>query len=467
FVNAIWGSGGDGVLIDSAPGNTLQSNYVRQNQRDGIQIRSSSGNTIGGTSNALTVNFVWLNGNAGVNINGSVSTNNLVQANNIGVFLSATGPQDNHNSGHGVLITDNASNNSVGSPITGLGNFIAFNSLNGVTVISGVGNLIASNLIFNNALLGIDLGNDGIDTNDALDADTGPNNRQNSPIITSVTVPSVAAPGEVVAQAVTTISGTMMSEPNTRYTLEFSYCSQPCASSGHQFSGCIPSKLLLADGSEPMVTTINDGTASYSFQFTLPNNATTGFVNATARKNSNNDTSEISPCQQVGTTSCTYTLNPTSASVGPSSNTGSFSVTTQTGCTWSAVSSDTWLTVTSNANGTGNGTVNYSYAQNPNSTQRSATITLGGQAFTVTQAGASGITISDAQKDGKHFVVTGSGFVAGESTLFVNGEEKRTRVDSPTSIFSKKGAKALSLPARLQVRNSNGAVSNEFIFQLP
>src|SRR5207253_11138426 len=121
-------------------------------------------------------------------------------------------------------------------------------------------------------------------------------------------------------------------------------------------------------------------------------------------KNSNNDTSEISPCQQIGTTSCTFTLNPTSATVAAASNTGSFTVTVGNGCPWTAVSNDTsWLTTTSSGNG--NGTVNYSYTQNPNSTQRSATITVGTQVYTVTQVAASSLAITNVEKQGKNFVI--------------------------------------------------------------
>src|SRR5205085_919854 len=211
------------------------------------------------------------------------------------------------------------------------------------------------------------------------------------------------------------------------------------------------------NGNDPTVTTDGNGMACFSFQFTLPDNVTAGFINATARKTATGDTSEFSLCQQVGTQTCTFRLSPAGASVGAASGTGNFAVTVENGCTWTAVSSDTsWLTTSSSGNG--NGTVNYAFTQNTSSSQRSATILVGGQTHTVTQAGASSITITNVVKDGKNFVVTGTGFVAGDSTLFVNGEEKRTRVDSPTSIFSKKGAKAVSLPATLQVRNSNGAV---------
>ena len=46
-----------------------------------------------------------------------------------------------------------------------------------------------------------------------------------------------------------------------------------------------------------------------------------------------------------------------------------------------------WITVTAGATGSGNGTVNYSIAANAGTTSRTGTMTIGGQTFTVTQAG--------------------------------------------------------------------------------
>ncbi len=86
---------------------------------------------------------------------------------------------------------------------------------------------------------------------------------------------------------------------------------------------------------------------------------------------------------------CTYALLPASQSVVAGGATGSTSVTAPTGCAWTGVSNDTsWLTVTSGATGSGNGTVAFSATANPNASQRGGTLTIGGQTFTVTQAAA-------------------------------------------------------------------------------
>ena len=85
---------------------------------------------------------------------------------------------------------------------------------------------------------------------------------------------------------------------------------------------------------------------------------------------------------------CSYSINPTSQSapIGGGSGT-TISVTTTTGCDWTAAGNVTWLTVpTSSRNGSGPGTVNFSIAANSGG-PRTGTLTVAGQTFTVNQAG--------------------------------------------------------------------------------
>ena len=86
---------------------------------------------------------------------------------------------------------------------------------------------------------------------------------------------------------------------------------------------------------------------------------------------------------------CTYSLSPGSAAPGAAGATGStVAVTAGAGCGWTAVSNNAWITVTGGASGTGNGTVSYNVAVNTGTSSRTGTMTIGGQTFTVTQAGA-------------------------------------------------------------------------------
>ena len=86
---------------------------------------------------------------------------------------------------------------------------------------------------------------------------------------------------------------------------------------------------------------------------------------------------------------CTYSISPSSQSIAAGSATGSANVTAPAGCAWTGVSNNTgWLTVTSGATGSGNGSVGFSASANPNTSPRSGTLTVAGQTFTVTQAAA-------------------------------------------------------------------------------
>ncbi len=84
---------------------------------------------------------------------------------------------------------------------------------------------------------------------------------------------------------------------------------------------------------------------------------------------------------------CTYSLSPGSNNFDSNGGGASFSMTSPTGCAWTASSSDAWVTITGGASGSGNGTISYTVASNPTINARSATITAGGQVFSITQDG--------------------------------------------------------------------------------
>ena len=150
---------------------------------------------------------------------------------------------------------------------------------------------------------------------------------------------------------------------------------------------------------------------------------------------------------------CTFTVEPVAVSVGGASGNGSFIVNVQSGCNWIATSNaPPWLTTAST--GSGQGTVNYSFQQNPSSSSRVGTITVGTATHTVTQAGTpAGPTITSACKgDGKQLIVNGSGFAAG-ARVILNGEEEKTSFVSSTQVIAKKAGKRAATGDTLQVRN--------------
>lgn len=106
---------------------------------------------------------------------------------------------------------------------------------------------------------------------------------------------------------------------------------------------------------------------------------------------------------------CFYTISPTSNSVNSNATSGSVSVTTQTGCAWTASSNNSWITITSGSAGTGNGTVNYSVTANTSTNSRVGTLTIQGNTFTVNQAGVNcTYTISPTSNSVSSSSTTGS-----------------------------------------------------------
>lgn len=86
--------------------------------------------------------------------------------------------------------------------------------------------------------------------------------------------------------------------------------------------------------------------------------------------------------------SCVYGITPLSASIGASGGNQNVTVQTTTGCAWTVSSPPSWITISSGASGSGNGTVVLSVAVNTTSSSRMSTLTIAGQSFTLTQSGA-------------------------------------------------------------------------------
>ena len=85
---------------------------------------------------------------------------------------------------------------------------------------------------------------------------------------------------------------------------------------------------------------------------------------------------------------CTYQISPTSDSFTYQGGTGHIDVTSNSGdCPWSAASNAGWITISTGAGGSGDGRITYTVATNTQSSQRTGTITVEGNAHTITQAG--------------------------------------------------------------------------------
>ncbi|MCI0390612.1 MAG: FG-GAP-like repeat-containing protein [Acidobacteria bacterium] len=301
-----------GVYIqhsDSA-GNLVQGNLIGFNGKgltaghnlDGVTIDGASRNTVGGTTPAAR-NVISSN-NWGIEIVGFAgddASGNLIQGNYIGTDISGAGNIGNFIDGIRIGSPRNdsdtamaprnnvavISNNSIGGVTAGAGNVIAFNGEeggNGITIVNSdsgnpsVRNPIFGNSIFANSSLGIDLGNNRVTQNDAGDADTGPNNLQNYPVLISAL--------NNIKQ--TTVNGTLNSAPNTSFRVEFfsnAACDISGFGEGETFLGAID------------VTTNANGAASFSAPLStlVPTNRV---ITATATDPGGN-TSEFSRCVTV------------------------------------------------------------------------------------------------------------------------------------------------------------------------
>lgn len=86
---------------------------------------------------------------------------------------------------------------------------------------------------------------------------------------------------------------------------------------------------------------------------------------------------------------------------------GSDTVSVTASGAWSAFSNDTWITVANNFNGTGNGAVTYTVAENDSGGNRSGSITVAGQVFNVYQDAIP--TAAPADLSGRVLTSAGSG----------------------------------------------------------
>jgi len=85
---------------------------------------------------------------------------------------------------------------------------------------------------------------------------------------------------------------------------------------------------------------------------------------------------------------CRYSLSRTRDAIGSAGGSVSVSVTTLSGCGWTATSRAPWITVTSGQTGNGNGTVALAITANGSVDQRAGDVDVSGQIFTVGQDGA-------------------------------------------------------------------------------
>jgi len=215
--NIIAASSGYGIHISIGSGARVQGNRIGTDvtgtialpNATGINASGHPGLLIGGDFNAGEGNLISGNTGDGLFL---ASPGSTVTGNTIG--LDFVGEQAIGN-GTGIELDVTATDALIGGIADGLGNVIAWNTTGVLN--RGVRNAIRGNAIFFNVRLGIDNFPLGVTKNDAGDGDTGANELQNFPLISSVDYGTVTL----------TVHGTLLSTPSTTYDLDF-YESPTC-----------------------------------------------------------------------------------------------------------------------------------------------------------------------------------------------------------------------------------------------
>jgi CSLREA domain-containing protein len=277
-----------GLKMGNTGGNRIEGNFIGTNAagtadlgNDGSGVDFFAFNsTLGGTSRAAR-NLISGNGQRGV----AIFANAQMHGNLIGT--DRTGTQDLGNDWSGVELFSSGGA-TVGGDTAASANVIAFNGESGVEVgdsAFAAGNAIQRNSIFSNEGLGIDLGDDGRTPNDAdnpstaqpdPDSDTGPNNLQNFPVITSA----------LTGGGATAIQARLNSTPSTTFVVRY-FANPSTDNEGKRYLG------------SKSVDTDSSGNASFSSVIT-PGVRLGQKITATATDPTGN-TSEFSAPQEVET----------------------------------------------------------------------------------------------------------------------------------------------------------------------
>ena len=133
-----------------------------------------------------------------------------------------------------------------------------------------------------------------------------------------------------------------------------------------------------------VITSAGAGTGSGLITYELRENFTGHFRTGTltvARRTFTIIQSGVAPG------SCDNAISPTGSVMNPNGGFGAVTISAGPECVWTAASNASWITITSSTSGIGNGSVNYSVAQNLTGAARKGTITVAGRTFNVKQKG--------------------------------------------------------------------------------
>jgi CSLREA domain-containing protein len=258
----------DAILMIELSGNNL-SVHSR-----GLQI-TAGGTTVRGLAiNRFGYSALELSNNG----------SNTIQGNYFGTDTTGTMSRPN---GFALKI-NSGSANLIGGTNAGDANRIAYNNT-GILVAAGLNNSILSNAIYSISGMGIDLNSNGISVNDNGDGDSGANNLQNYPVLTSA----------IKNQSNVQILGNLNSTANSNFRIEV-FASDACNPSGN------------GDGQRfiSYLDVVTNGSGDAAINVSV--SASGLYITATATDASGN-TSEFSPCQRIISTTTVTNTNDSGA----------------------------------------------------------------------------------------------------------------------------------------------------------
>ena len=289
--NVIAGNFGDEIDISGSGtvGNLVKGNLIGTiaagtqalvSSGNGIIIYGARNNIIGGAEPGARNVITGSSSGTFPTGNGIVmslaASGNVIKGNYIGTNIF--GAQWFGNEFDGIRIYNGVTNTTIGGTAPGEGNLIAFNRSGGVQISMTLaneishGNSIRGNSTFLSSSVPIDLGSNGVLPNDSCDPDTGANNLQNYPVLTSAT-----RTGNTI-----NLSGTLNSTANSTFAVDFY-----AGSTGNQTNGTAHARNYLG-----AINVTTDNSCNGSFNVSLPS-LTGKFVTATAT-DPNGNTSEHS-----------------------------------------------------------------------------------------------------------------------------------------------------------------------------
>lgn len=255
---------------------TIQGNYIGTNSAGTGAIANLVGVYVGQDSadNLFQGNVISGNAQAGVQVAPQAGNRQKFIGNRMGTTANGGGAL-----GNGLVgIRISTSQNIIGGTAPGDGNVFANNGQQGVQVEQGTRNVFRLNSTFNNGFLGFNLGPGRVQPNDTGDADGGPNNYQNYPVIKKV----IRKPAKLVIRA------SLNSTPNSTFAIDY-YLSPEC------------DKRDAGEGKTPLgwkaVATDGAGNRSFSNRFQII--ASKGQVVTMTATDSQGNTSEFSYCASV------------------------------------------------------------------------------------------------------------------------------------------------------------------------